>query len=149
MDKNSRHKMVVLVTDGEDLEKSGVAVAQRLATNGVVVFAIGVGTPAGKEVQFVNAAGQTGAGCGTPTDEVVRSRLDEADAARNRPGHRRQLLSARHAGRRPGESRPGHSNAERCRRIAARARQRGGAFLFSHRPGAGAAGRRIFNRHPP
>src|SRR5580700_3923312 len=51
MDKKSRHKLVVLVTDGEDLEKSGVAVAKNLATNGVVVFTIGVGTPAGKEIE--------------------------------------------------------------------------------------------------
>jgi Ca-activated chloride channel family protein len=76
MDKGSRRKMVVLVTDGEDLEKSGVAAAKKLATNGVVVFTIGVGTPAGKEIQTVNAAGQPelvrdGKG------EIVRSQLDE------------------------------------------------------------------------
>ena len=52
MDKGSRRKLVVLVTDGEDLEKSGVAAAKSLATNGVVVFTIGVGTPAGKEIQY-------------------------------------------------------------------------------------------------
>src|SRR3974390_920182 len=54
MDKNARRKMVVLVTDGEDLEKSGVAAAKKLATNGVVVFTIGVGTPAGKEKHTPN-----------------------------------------------------------------------------------------------
>jgi Ca-activated chloride channel family protein len=59
MDKNSKRKMVVLVTDGEDLEKTGVEAAKKLATNGVVVFTIGVGTPAGKEIQFVNTNGQT------------------------------------------------------------------------------------------
>ena len=76
MDKASRRKMIVLVTDGEDLEKSGVAAAKNLATNGVVVFTIGVGTPAGKEIQFANAAGQMqlvrDAG-----GQIVRSRLDE------------------------------------------------------------------------
>lgn len=76
MDKGSRHKMVVLVTDGEDLEKSGVAVAKNLATNGVVVFTIGVGTPAGKEIQTVNAAGQPEL-LRDAKGEVVRSRLDE------------------------------------------------------------------------
>jgi Ca-activated chloride channel family protein len=59
MDKKTKHKMVVLVTDGEDLEKTGIAAAKKLATNGVVVFTIGVGTPAGKEIQFVNTNGQT------------------------------------------------------------------------------------------
>ena len=76
MDKASRRKMVVLVTDGEDLEKSGVAAAKSLATNGVVVFTIGVGTPAGKEIQYANAAGQMqlvrDAG-----GQIVHSRLDE------------------------------------------------------------------------
>jgi Ca-activated chloride channel homolog len=76
MDKGSRHKMVVLVTDGEDLEKSGVAVAKKLATNGVVVFTIGVGTPAGKEVQTVNAAGQIEL-LRDAKGEIVHSQLDE------------------------------------------------------------------------
>jgi len=77
MDKNARRKMVVLVTDGEDLEKSGIAAAKRLATNGVVVFTLGVGTPAGKEILTVNAAGQTEA-LRDARGEVVHSQLDEA-----------------------------------------------------------------------
>ena len=76
MDKGSRRKTVVLVTDGEDLEKSGVAAAKNLATNGVVVFTIGVGTPAGKEIQTVNAGGQKEL-VRDATGEIVRSRLDE------------------------------------------------------------------------
>jgi len=76
MDKKNRHKLVVLLTDGEDLEKSGVAVAKHLATNGVVVFTIGVGTASGKEIETRNPAGQPellrdGKG------EIVHSRLDE------------------------------------------------------------------------
>ena len=76
MDKNSRRKMVVLVTDGEDLEKSGIVAAKKLATNGVVVFTIGVGTPAGKEIQTVNAAGQMEL-VHDAKGEIVRSQLDE------------------------------------------------------------------------
>jgi Ca-activated chloride channel family protein len=85
MDKGSRRKMVVLVTDGEDLETirvgddqigSGIFAAKSLATNGVVVFTIGVGTPAGKEVQAVNAAGQMEL-IRDAKGEIVRSRLDE------------------------------------------------------------------------
>jgi Ca-activated chloride channel family protein len=76
MDKGSRRKLVVLVTDGEDLEKSGVAAAKNLATNGVVVFTIGVGTPAGKEIQTVNAAGQPEL-LRDAKGEIVRSQLDE------------------------------------------------------------------------
>lgn len=76
MDKKTPRKVVVLITDGEDLEKGGVTKAAALATNGVVVYTIGVGTAAGAEIQVLNEQGQ-------PTllrdskGEVVRSRLDE------------------------------------------------------------------------
>ena len=76
MDKNAKRKIIVLVTDGEDLEKSGVAAAKNLATNGVVVFTIGVGTPAGKEIQTVNATGQPEL-LRDDKGEIVRSQLDE------------------------------------------------------------------------
>ncbi|HTV42395.1 MAG TPA: VWA domain-containing protein [Candidatus Sulfotelmatobacter sp.] len=76
MDKRSRHKLVVLLTDGEDLENTGVTTAKSLGTNGVVVFTIGVGTPAGKEIQYVNDAGQT-EWVRDPNGNLVRSRLDE------------------------------------------------------------------------
>lgn len=76
MDKKAPRKVIVLITDGEDLEKGGVKKAESLATNGVVVFTIGVGTPAGAEIQMLNEQGQ-------PTlvrdsqGAPVRSRLDE------------------------------------------------------------------------
>lgn len=76
MDKNARRKMVVLVTDGEDLEKAGVAIAKKLATNGVAIFAVGVGTPAGKEIQTLNAAGQLEL-LHDAKGDIVRSHLDE------------------------------------------------------------------------
>jgi Ca-activated chloride channel family protein len=76
MGKASRRKLVVLVTDGEDLEKSGVATARFLGTNGVVVFTVGIGSPAGSEIQILNAAGQMELVRDT-NGEVVRSRLDE------------------------------------------------------------------------
>jgi Ca-activated chloride channel family protein len=80
MEKNSRRKLVFLLTDGEDLEKSGVPTASRLSTNGVVVFTIGVGSPAGSEIQMLNPTGQL-----EPVRDakggVVRSRLDEKELA--------------------------------------------------------------------
>ena len=68
--------VVILLTDGEDLEKSGIKKAEALAKEGVMVFTVGVGTPAGAIIQTLNEQGQ-------PTlmrdksGEVVRSRLDE------------------------------------------------------------------------
>jgi Ca-activated chloride channel family protein len=76
LDKNSKRKLMVLVTDGEDLEKSGVAVAKNLATNGVVIFTIGVGTATGKEIQTVSPSGQKDF-LREPGGQIVHSRLDE------------------------------------------------------------------------
>lgn len=76
MEKESRRKLMVLLTDGEDLENSGVATARALGTNGVVVFTVGIGSPAGSEIQMMNPAGQIEL-IRDASGEVVRSRLDE------------------------------------------------------------------------
>jgi Ca-activated chloride channel family protein len=76
MEKNDRRKILVLLTDGEDLEQGGVRTAQELAARRVVVFTLGVGTPAGSSIQFVNEQGAAELvrdSKGSP----VQSRLDE------------------------------------------------------------------------
>ncbi len=80
MEKDSRRKLVVLLTDGEDLEKGGVATSKSLATNGVVVFTVGVGSPTGSEIQMLNPAGQLEP-VRDAKGEPVRSRLDEKTLA--------------------------------------------------------------------
>jgi len=76
MEKSSRRKLVVLLTDGEDLENGGLKTAQALATNGVVIFTVGIGTTSGGEIQMLNPAGQLELVHDAKGD-VVRSRLDE------------------------------------------------------------------------
>jgi Ca-activated chloride channel family protein len=76
LDKSERRKLLVLLTDGEDLEKTGVRVAEQLAKQGVVVFTIGVGTAAGADIQFQNEQGKSDI-VRDPKGEVVQSRLDE------------------------------------------------------------------------
>jgi Ca-activated chloride channel family protein len=76
MEKNSRRKLIVLLTDGEDLENGGVTTAKTLATNGVVVFTVGIGTPAGSEIQMLNPAGQLEL-VRDANGKPVQSRLDE------------------------------------------------------------------------
>ena len=51
--------------------------AETLAKEGVVVFAVGVGTPAGGEIQMLNEQGKL-EWVRDSKDEIVRSRLDEA-----------------------------------------------------------------------
>ena len=77
MEKNNRRKIMVLLTDGEDLEKTGIQTARDLVEKGIVVFAVGVGTAAGSPVQFVNEQGITEVVHDTD-GSVVQSRLDEA-----------------------------------------------------------------------
>lgn len=76
LDKNERQKLLVLLTDGEDLESGGVREAAELAKQGVVVFTIGVGTPAGSEIQILTEQGKPEL-VRDKKGEVVRSRLDE------------------------------------------------------------------------
>ena len=132
--------------DGDQQVSSGLYAARHLATNGVVVFTIGVGTPAGKEIQYVNAAGQREL-VRDAKGNIVRSRLDETTLREIARGHRRQLFSARRARRRPDASAPGDSRAG-CRQRLARVREkRRGPFSLVHRGHAGAPGRRIAHRH--
>lgn len=76
LDKAERKKVLVLLTDGEDLEKVGVAAAKKIAAEGVAVFTVGVGTPNGGVVQVPGPDGAL-----TPLldgrDQPVTSRLDE------------------------------------------------------------------------
>ena len=76
MDKSDRLKLLVLVTDGEDLEKGGLRMAQSLAKKGVVAFTVGVGTPQGAEIQMLNEQGRPEL-IRDRRGEVVHSRLDE------------------------------------------------------------------------
>ena len=76
MDKTERQKILVLLTDGEDLEKSGIKMAESLAKQGVVVFTIGVGTPAGSELHFINEQGKPDV-VHDRKGQVVQSHLDE------------------------------------------------------------------------
>lgn len=76
MDKDSDRKFVILLSDGEDLEKNGIPEAKSLAEEGVRVFTVGVGTPAGAEIRAAGPDGRVD----YVRDEkgrVVRSRMDE------------------------------------------------------------------------
>ncbi len=76
LDKNDRQKLLVLITDGEDLEKGGIRMAESLAKKGVVIFTIGVGTPAGAELKVTDDHGRPEV-VRDSKGEVVHSRLDE------------------------------------------------------------------------
>ncbi len=76
MDKDARPKVLVLLTDGEDLEQGGIRTAAALSKQGIVVFTVGVGTAMGAEIQVPNEQGKLEL-VRDNRGEVVRSRLDE------------------------------------------------------------------------
>lgn len=78
---NRNRKLVILLTDGEDLEAGGIEMARQLARRGVVVHTVGVGTPAGGPVTVISPLGAP-----EPLRDAagaeVRSRLDEGTLRR-------------------------------------------------------------------
>lgn len=48
--RTGAHEAIVLITDGEDLEKHGLEVAQTAKERGIRVYVVGMGTPAGGKV---------------------------------------------------------------------------------------------------
>jgi Ca-activated chloride channel family protein len=77
MEKTERQKLLVLVTDGEDLEKGGVKTAETLGKEGVTVFTVGVGTATGDQIEMFNEQGRPEL-VRDSKGEVVHSRLDES-----------------------------------------------------------------------
>lgn len=69
---DANHKLLVIITDGEDLGTNGIATAQAAHARGMTIFTIGVGTAAGELIP-------DRAGGGFVKDDsgaYVRSRLD-------------------------------------------------------------------------
>ena len=76
VEKNGRRKILVLVSDGEDMEKGSVNQAKTLAAKNVVIFTVGVGTPGGSEVLVSTPAGSRERLLNAQ-NQPVNSRLDE------------------------------------------------------------------------
>ncbi|HUC85491.1 MAG TPA: VWA domain-containing protein [Candidatus Acidoferrales bacterium] len=72
-----KEKVLVLLTDGEDLGGDAVAAAQAAGKDGITIFTVGVGTPAGGLIPVPDANGGTQF-LQDPSGQFVKSRLDEA-----------------------------------------------------------------------
>jgi len=74
--EEDNHKVLVLLTDGEDHDSGALEAAQRAAKAGLRLFTVGVGTPEGELLRVKNAQGRED----YVRDEqgnVVKSRLNE------------------------------------------------------------------------
>ncbi|TVP81672.1 MAG: VWA domain-containing protein [Puniceicoccaceae bacterium] len=74
---NNNVKVIVLLTDGEDLGESAIQAAQEVGATGIKVFAIGVGTPEGSYLRIRNEQGMEEF-VRDADGQPVRSQLDEA-----------------------------------------------------------------------
>ena len=70
-------RVIVLMTDGETKEGDPVAAAARAAADGVVIYAVGFGSPEGEPIPEFNIRGEKAGFKSDRQGEVVLSKLDE------------------------------------------------------------------------
>lgn len=54
-----KHKVIIVVSDGEDLEENALDVAKESAGQGAVIYTLGVGSPQGSTIPIQDAQGNT------------------------------------------------------------------------------------------
>ena len=79
--KERKYKVLIIFTDGEDLEGQVVPALERAREAGVIIYAIGVGTPEGRPIPVRDAKGDIVEYHRDPSGQVVISRLDERSLA--------------------------------------------------------------------
>ncbi|MBM9519410.1 VWA domain-containing protein [Desulforhopalus vacuolatus] len=70
--QKSSHKILIILTDGENLEGDAIAAAEQAAKAGVTIYTVGVGTRSGELIPLANGKGVIRDASGNP----VRSQLD-------------------------------------------------------------------------
>jgi Ca-activated chloride channel family protein len=75
--RDSKYKVVVLLTDGEETEGSAVGVAQKARGEGIVIHTVGIGTPGGEPIPMRNENGEVTDYIRDDSGQPVLSRLAE------------------------------------------------------------------------
>ena len=75
-------KLLVLITDGEDLENNWPETLKELQKENITVFTVGVGIPAGAPIPILDANGNTSGWKKDAQGNIVKSRLDEGTLVR-------------------------------------------------------------------
>lgn len=76
-----KYKVLILITDGENLSGDPVAEARRAAAEGVVLYTIGIGTPSGQPIPIRDQRGAVTDYKKDENGQPVISRLDESTLA--------------------------------------------------------------------
>jgi Ca-activated chloride channel family protein len=80
--RDSKFKVVVLLTDGEETEGSAVGVAEKAREEGIVIHTVGVGTPGGEPIPVRNESGEVTDYIRDDSGQPVLSRLGEETLSR-------------------------------------------------------------------
>ena len=80
--RDSKFKVVVLLTDGEETEGSAVGVAEKARDEGIVIHTVGVGTPGGEPIPVKNESGDVTDYIRDDSGQPVLSRLGEETLSR-------------------------------------------------------------------
>ncbi len=81
IEKETKYKVLVLFTDGEDLEGQVDRAVRKAKEAGVVIYAVGTGTPQGKPIPIRDSKGDVVEYRKDPDGKVVVSSLDERSLA--------------------------------------------------------------------
>jgi Ca-activated chloride channel family protein len=79
--KERKYKVLILFTDGEDLEGQVDSAADKAKDAGVIIYAVGIGTPQGKPIPIRDPKGDIVEYRKDPSGQVVISSLDERSLA--------------------------------------------------------------------
>lgn len=75
--KENNFKILILISDGEDLEESGISEAQNASKDHITIYTVGVGTPSGELIPIKTADNSTDF-LRDPEGKIVKTKLDES-----------------------------------------------------------------------
>jgi Ca-activated chloride channel family protein len=75
--KEKKHKVMLLLTDGEDHEGKAIETAETARKDGIKVYTVGIGNPAGEPIPILDRNGNQVGFKKDEAGEVIVSRLDE------------------------------------------------------------------------
>jgi Ca-activated chloride channel family protein len=75
--RERKYKVLIIITDGEDLEGQVESAVEKARAGGVIIYTIGVGTPDGRPIPVRDARGNVVEYRKDTSGQVVISRLDE------------------------------------------------------------------------
>ena len=75
--KEKKHKVLLLLTDGEDHEGGAVKMAEEARKQGIIIYTVGIGNPLGEPIPILDHTGRQVGFKKDENGEVITSRLDE------------------------------------------------------------------------